>query len=296
MRKVCTMILALILVGILCVPVLAAESSSLTFVQTQDQSDEIVFTVSISTGAVTAVAVTPNYSVNDFALVSGQWLVDGLVDDFSKETGDGVIALAQAGNVNGQVFSFTLKKKLQTADAMSVSCGVILLDAQNQRIELTAKVQQEDKACDHSYGKYIADSAEHKRVCTKCGSVQLFQHIWDEGKLTQAPTQTETGARTYNCTVCGYSKDAVIPVLSGEDVTAPTQETVSRGEIATGDAGQESATENVDDQDVILIATNPSEEPKLVIGNGAGGIAVIAAVILAAVLVMVLIVRKKRHN
>lgn len=35
-------------------------------------------------------------------------------------------------------------------------------------------------------------------------------HVWDEGKITKAPTCTETGEKTYTCTVCGESKTETV--------------------------------------------------------------------------------------
>ena len=38
-------------------------------------------------------------------------------------------------------------------------------------------------------------------------------HTWDDGVVTKAPTETETGIMTYTCTVCGTTKTEVIPKL-----------------------------------------------------------------------------------
>ena len=36
-------------------------------------------------------------------------------------------------------------------------------------------------------------------------------HVWDEGTVTVAPTETTPGVRTYTCTVCGQTRTEIIP-------------------------------------------------------------------------------------
>ncbi|MFQ7010738.1 MAG: S-layer homology domain-containing protein [Oscillospiraceae bacterium] len=44
-------------------------------------------------------------------------------------------------------------------------------------------------------------------------------HAWDEGKVTKAATETETGVKTFTCTRCGETKTEVIPATGSVDVT-----------------------------------------------------------------------------
>ena len=65
-----------------------------------------------------------------------------------------------------------------------------------------------------------------KVTSVKAGS-ETCQHVWDNGKVTKEPTETETGIRTYTCTLCGETKTETIPKLTHEHsykdvVTAPT--------------------------------------------------------------------------
>ncbi|MCC8151408.1 MAG: hypothetical protein LIO96_08140 [Lachnospiraceae bacterium] len=53
--------------------------------------------------------------------------------------------------------------------------------------------------------------------CSVCGAVITAQkviaatgHTWDEGEVTKEATSTETGIKTYTCTVCGETKTEVI--------------------------------------------------------------------------------------
>ena len=45
-------------------------------------------------------------------------------------------------------------------------------------------------------------------------------HEWDNGKVTKAPTTTQTGIYTYTCTACGETKTDVMPVVP--EVQEPT--------------------------------------------------------------------------
>ena len=44
-------------------------------------------------------------------------------------------------------------------------------------------------------------------------------HAWDEGKVTKAATETESGVKTFACTRCGETKTEVIPATGSVDVT-----------------------------------------------------------------------------
>lgn len=294
MRKTFIMVLIPLFLSILCIPAFATESSALSFVETQSQSGDIIFTVSVSAENVSAIAVTPAYDEETFELVDGQWLLDSVVDDFSKETGDGVIALAEAGDISSEVFTFTLRKKSAEVEAEAVTCIVILLNTEEKRIELTAKVQPKEDVCEeHIYGSYTSNSSGHRRICTKCGMVQLAEHIWDEGEITKAPTQNTTGICTYTCSVCDYSKEVSIPALSGDDHTTPshgTGETEGKVPSATDDG---TVTDDNGTQDTTP-NKKPSEGSGRLDGNETGWIVAAVAVILVSVLAIVLILRKKR--
>lgn len=43
-------------------------------------------------------------------------------------------------------------------------------------------------------------------------------HKWDSGTVTIAPTETTPGVRTYTCTVCGQTKNEIIPATGGSTV------------------------------------------------------------------------------
>ena len=66
---------------------------------------------------------------------------------------------------------------------------------------------------EHSYGDAWAwDVTGHWQTC-ECGhSGDTESHSWDDGRIAKKPTDTEDGARTYKCTVCGAEKSEIIPM------------------------------------------------------------------------------------
>ena len=65
-----------------------------------------------------------------------------------------------------------------------------------------------------------AVSAVNAQPCKFCDATQTKtlektdEHSWDEGVVTKAATTTETGEKTYTCTVCQATKTEVIPVAA----------------------------------------------------------------------------------
>ena len=61
-------------------------------------------------------------------------------------------------------------------------------------------------------------------ICSNCGEVVSTRelpptgaHVWDNGVVTTAPTETTPGARTFTCTVCGDIREETIPATGAHD-------------------------------------------------------------------------------
>ena len=82
---------------------------------------------------------------------------------------------------------------------------------------------------EHSYDAVVtAPTCTEKGYTTHtcaCGDsyvdtyTDALGHAWDEGKVTKAATETETGVKTFTCTRCGETKTEVIPATGSVDVT-----------------------------------------------------------------------------
>ena len=61
-------------------------------------------------------------------------------------------------------------------------------------------------------------------ICSNCGEVVSTRelpptgaHVWDNGVVTTAPTETTPGVRTFTCTVCDQTRTEAIPATGAHD-------------------------------------------------------------------------------
>lgn len=56
-----------------------------------------------------------------------------------------------------------------------------------------------------------SDATKHWKECTCGDKTEAEEHTFNAGEITKAPTTTATGIKTYECTVCGYQKQEILP-------------------------------------------------------------------------------------
>jgi len=72
---------------------------------------------------------------------------------------------------------------------------------------------------EHEYGRWTEyNSVKHMRECD-CGEAEYERHSWDDGEITEEPTEDTTGEMTYTCDACGATKTEIIPELPSEDIS-----------------------------------------------------------------------------
>ncbi len=81
------------------------------------------------------------------------------------------------------------------------------------------------KTNSHEWGKWTTvrestctEKGEQSRKCAVCGeeeieSLPLAKHSWDNGKVTQAPSYTKVGVKTWTCKECGKTKTTTLAKL-----------------------------------------------------------------------------------
>ena len=81
------------------------------------------------------------------------------------------------------------------------------------------------KTDSHEWGKWTikrestcTEKGEQSRKCTVCGeeeieSLPLAKHTWDNSKVTQAPSYTKVGVKTWTCSECGKTKTTTLAKL-----------------------------------------------------------------------------------
>lgn len=84
--------------------------------------------------------------------------------------------------------------------------------------------------------------------CTVCGDsykdtyTPMGDHTWDEGVVTKEATTTETGIKTYTCTVCGEIKTEIIPVKTPDPIPDPDPDKPTTEEPTTEEPTTEEPT------------------------------------------------------
>lgn len=110
---------------------------------------------------------------------------------------------------------------------------------------------------EHAYGEWrtVADptcteGGEQIRACEICGAEQSQElaatgHVWDGGVVTQEPTESAEGVRTYTCTACGQTKTEAIAKLPQTGGDEPQDGDRPGG---SADANEGSARESAQDE------------------------------------------------
>ena len=66
-----------------------------------------------------------------------------------------------------------------------------------------SKYETLPKLTEHTFGDWTkTDDQTHLHTC-ECGLNETASHVWDNGKVTTAPTHTTVGVMTYTCLDCG---------------------------------------------------------------------------------------------
>ena len=67
----------------------------------------------------------------------------------------------------------------------------------------------------HSFGAWTElNATQHQRICSKDSShVEKADHTWNTGTITKPATATESGKKTYTCTLCGATREEIIPII-----------------------------------------------------------------------------------
>ena len=110
----------------------------------------------------------------------------------------------------------------------------------------------------HNYpAQYSADNYSHWKICP-CGYVVDEEHTVEQWTVIAPPSETETGSKSGECTVCGAT------------VTVETPITVSSWNIVLGDSIGVGFVLALAEGDEVSVAVNGEEVPAELIDNGDG--------------------------
>ncbi len=118
---------------------------------------------------------------------------------------------------------------------------------------------------EHSFGgEWQKDKNSHWKLCTVCGVEKgsIAEHSWNSGEITQQPTETEAGVRTYICTVCKETKTESIPAAGQPG--SPDDGNISK-EVQPGENAPETVLETPL-QELIDAVLTPEEKDSITDG------------------------------
>ncbi len=169
-------------------------SVSLSAPASAEAGSEFSVTVNVNgAAAIKGIAVTAVYDAMQFTLVKGEFLVSGVLQDFSIDTKDGVIAFASPTDINGGVLKLTFRMADNAVrEGLPITCEVVLsTDEGNTEHSATAKVAA---SCKHSFTKKIT---EDKYLCSKATCTQKAKYYYACQHCLEKGTQTfESGEKT----------------------------------------------------------------------------------------------------
>ena len=101
-----------------------------------------------------------------------------------------------------------------------VLLSLFLVSCSNSSVTVENNIQpaidiKGDESHNHIYGnEWSYDENYHYHECECHAKKNVELHKWDNGKITKEATDEENGNITYTCTVCGKTKNEVIPKTS----------------------------------------------------------------------------------
>ena len=98
------------------------------------------------------------------------------------------------------------------------------------------------------------DENVHWHICIDCGDkTDITEHTEDSGTVTKEPTETESGVKTFRCTVCGYEiRTETISALSHPHVYSSDWKTDAKNHWHECDCGDKTdITEHTEDSGTV---------------------------------------------
>ena len=198
MKKIVVLLCALLTVFSVATTVSAAKSASISL-SANDTSvgggDKVTITVKATVDQCDNGGMEVSLDTKRFELISGDWLLNGILTDFDEKSKDGVFALDTTKKLSGKVFQLVIKVK---TDAPLGSGNVTFKFKADEKIvskSISIKV-----TCSHKYSNSCDTS------CNLCGATRKISHSWNNGDVIKAATCTDTGSAKFTCTVCKETK------------------------------------------------------------------------------------------
>ena len=220
--KIAALAISLIfIIGIMVLPVNAAGNPEITVSDASGNiGDEVTVIISFTSNpGIAGFNADITYDKNNLELtdMSGN---SGFGGSFMGNVIKSKFVWYNASNITSTGTFTTLKFKIKdTAKPNTYEIGLSysqgdMSNADGDDVTATIHAGKITVTCNHTYGSWEKNTAEnHKHTCKVCGNVETAAHTWDSGKVTEAPTHTKEGTKTYTCTVCGETKTEKVEKL-----------------------------------------------------------------------------------
>ena len=220
--KIAALAISLIfIIGVMVLPVNAAGNPEITVSDASGNiGDEVTVIISFTSNpGIAGFNADITYDKNNLELtdVSGN---SGFGGSFMGNVIKSKFVWYNASNITSTGTFTTLKFKIKdTAKPNTYEIGLSysqgdMSNADGDDVTATIHAGKITVTCNHTYGSWEKNTAEnHKHTCKVCGNVETAAHTWDSGKVTEAPTHTKEGTKTYTCTVCGETKTEKVEKL-----------------------------------------------------------------------------------
>ena len=220
--KIAALAISLIfIIGIMVLSVNAAGNPEITVSDASGNiGDEVTVIISLTSNpGIAGFNADITYDKNNLELtdMSGN---SGFGGSFMGNVSKSKFVWYNASNITSTGTFTTLKFKIKdTAKPNTYEIGLSysqgdMSNADGDDVTATIHAGKITVTCNHTYGSWEKNTAEnHKHTCKVCGNVETAAHTWDSGKVTEAPTHTKEGTKTYTCTVCGETKTEKVEKL-----------------------------------------------------------------------------------
>ncbi len=247
MKKILSIILALILCMNISAAVFASQNDAALSSTTAKEGDIVYLSVTLNK-PVKGSSVAVVYSYNDEHLEAlpeqCSWEIQGILSDFDND-GAGVWMSSKPGEIDGVLclLAFRVREGKQFSET-EVVCELMIQNDGEMVVskEMSATVTI---ACDHVYEENWTSAGEisHERACALCGKKQTQTHAWDDGIIK---VDKEKQYKMYTCQVCAYQKTIEIEDTNFQpESNAPGNSGTQHPESnAPGNSGQQQPENN----------------------------------------------------
>lgn len=215
MKKIISVLVALMLVAALTIPALAASGSVSLSVSSSTLYGGDTFTVTARLSSSDAIAmgtVLLSYDTSVFEMTGGSCSVSG-ASVAQVVPGQRVGTFMLSGDpkvISGNIFTFNMKVKDGAAVGSYTISSSATIGVDNGESISSGSVSV-TVSCHHSYGDWVEGDGVCQQTCGKCGDVQTADHKWNKDANSVDATCKEDGMHYFTCSVCGAQKSELDP-------------------------------------------------------------------------------------